>query len=144
MRSAVAARDAARCRDHDEVEIARDQNELAAVAPGIGGRHAGHIAHPPSIAIISAALSSGLDARRQRLVHPGFGDDLVTVGPALVEVQLAEGEHLPRRDLHVVAAEIDAVRVGWPCFYVQSQRLAEFVSRELQGRFAGSLGQDSG
>ena len=48
------------------------------------------------------------------------------VGAAVVQVHLTECEHLARRYLHVIAAEINAIGVVRPGFDVNAERLAEF------------------
>jgi hypothetical protein len=84
----------------------------------------------------------GLRAGHERGIHPGRGNNLPAVGAATIKVQLAERQHLPRSHLHVVAAEIDALRILRPARQRDVERRGQLSLRECPGAALADFGQN--
>ena len=115
------------------------EDVLAAVAPREAGVVAADLVHPPAVAVLPIAhriepadrhRSAGSPGRRLRArpSHDCSTHDSGTIccaaGASPVQIQLAEREHLPRRHQHVVAAEVDALRIARPLREREAERPA--------------------
>src|SRR5213594_1890431 len=94
-----------RCGDDDEIEVGHDEGVLPAVAPGETRAVSCQLTHPPAVAVELIAPPR-LGPRDERGIHPLRWYDLPAVGAAAIQIQLAKRQQLPRRQQHVVAAEI--------------------------------------
>src|SRR5690606_9491081 len=122
--------EAVRGNGHHQIQVPDDEDVLSAIAPGEPDVMTRHLAIPPAIAIVASLPAWGLRADLQRLIHPLPRYDLIARGSvtdairrhAAVGIHLAEGEHLPGRHLHVVAAEVNALGIGGPVGHAETHR----------------------
>ena len=97
----------------------------------------------PAVAVLIAAPRRGR-AGRPACADPGLGDDAATVDLAAEPVHLAEAQQSAGREQHVVAAEVDALRITRPGRDRDAQRLAQPLAGEVVGAAARGAGQDGG
>src|SRR3712207_230270 len=101
-------------RDDDEIEVVEHQDVLTAVAPREAALAAGEVTHPPSVAVGLIGIEPGAAKSLARGADPGLRHDLASVLPAAVQIELAYLQHLRRGEQHLVAAEVDALRIARP------------------------------
>src|SRR5687767_10593388 len=131
MVPAVAGHIRARCGHDDEIEVGDDEDELTAVPPRIERFVTAEAADPESVTVLPVAAPPRSPHAIVRFFDPVARNQLAIAAAAAVFIQLAEPNHLARRHEHVVAAEIDALRILRPLRQCEPKRLGELLLREL-------------
>ena len=102
---------------------------------------AGQRTHPPAVAVLPAAEPRPRP-RDCRLADPLARDHRHAVARPAATKELADREHRPRRQSHLVAAQVDALRIAGPRRQRDAERPREMTPAELQGAHAGGARQD--
>ena len=102
-----------RGRNYHQLETRHGEDKLAAMSPGIMDRLPAQSIDPPAVSVVATAPAR-LSARLERFFDPIRRDDLFFLQPATVEVELAVSEHGSRSQMHVVAAQVNPLRVADP------------------------------
>src|SRR6188472_3757748 len=95
---------------------------------------------PAAVAVPPFGVEHGCRPRHTRRIDPRFRNDLPAVGAAAMQIQLAQCDHLFRREQHLVATEVDALWILGPARECESERTRKRVVRELPGARAGGPG----
>src|SRR5690606_31673765 len=122
-------------------DLRDDEDELAAVAPGVEDVAAGQPPDPPAVAVLAIAEARG-GARFDRRADPVGRDDLLVSVATFVQEQFADTEHVPWAHRHLVAAQVDALWIARPGAERDVERIAQGTAREGQRVRAGCLRQD--
>ena len=145
-----------RRRGDHRLQRRHHEHVLSAVAPREAGRVTADLVHPPAVPVLAVAQGIALTARLEaprpvgqlaraagaRLPHPGLRHDLAAVDPAAVQIEPADVEQLARRHQHVVAAEVDALRIGGPRRQREAERPGQRGVGELSRAHAGGPRED--
>ncbi len=109
-------------------------DHLPAIAPAIAHVLPGHPPQEPAIAVSLGAEDAG-GAAPPAFVDPGRGDDLPPARPTAPRVCRTEGQQRPGAHSHLVAAQIDALRIAVPSGDAKSGngRTASRVRRPAAG-----------
>src|SRR5690625_1721283 len=118
---------------HCEVQRGHDIEHLPAKAPGVAHLLAGDLAREPAVAV-AVAVEARDGARLPGCADPFLRHQpLAAQGPPTAAVDLAEGQQRSRAHGHVVAAEVDALRVAGPGGDLEPFLRAKPLARQLQG-----------
>ena len=123
-------------------EARHNIEHLPAIAPGVIDGMAAHVLDEPAVAVGIAGERRGR-ARRPGFLDPALGHDALAVDGSAQAVHLAEAQQGAGRQGHLVAAEVDALRVAGPGRKRDVEGLAEPVAGQRRACCASRPGSGS-
>ena len=130
-----------RSRHRHHLQCRHEKDELSAIPPRIVNLLSAQLPHPPTVAILAPAVLRP-SPRHECPLDPFLRQHLLLPDAPAIAVELSERPHLPRRHLHVVAAEVDAFRVARPARQLETQRPRQHFLCERPRAFARRLRQN--